>query len=289
MSFVLLTDSCANLTEEIIRRYDIHVVSLRFREGDQEYCSFADGRPRDVSEFYQRMREGAEITTARFSVEDAQQAVEAILRAGNDVLYIGFSSALSGAFANMNTAMNSLRGRYPARKLVAVDSLSAALGEGMLVALAARQREAGKSLEEVTIFVEETKLHVCHLFTVDSPKYLCRGGRVSAASAAVDTILDFKPVLFVDDQGRLEPTGKRQGMKNAIQEILDRMDEVAWKDPENPVYIVHADSYELARYLANYVRATYGTQEIVIAPVDMVIGAHSGPGTLAVFFLGEHR
>ena len=289
MNYVLLTDSCANLPDDIIRRYDIRIISLRFRDGDQEYKSHEDGVTRDVTEFYQRMRDGAAITTARYTVDEAQKAVEAILREGMDVLYIGFSSALSGAFANVNTAMNNLRGRYPERRLVAVDSLAASLGEGMLVMLAARQREQGRTLEEVTCFVEEHKLKVCHLFTVDSPKYLFRGGRVSAAAAAVDTVLDIKPVLHVDDQGRLVPVGKKQGMKNAIQDILDRMDAIALKDPENPVYIVHADCYDRARYVGNYVRAAYGTQEIVISPVDLVIGAHAGPGTLAVFFLAEHR
>lgn len=289
MSYVLLTDSCADLTDDIIRRYDIRIVSLRIRDGEKEYKSYEDGVTRDVTEFYQRMRDGAVITTARFDVSEAQEAVEAILREGQDVLYIGFSSALSGAFANVNTAMNNLRGRYPERRLVAVDSLAASLGEGMLVVLAAREREKGKSLDEVTVFVEEHKLKICHLFTVDSPKYLFRGGRVSAAAAAVDTVLDIKPVLHVDDQGRLIPVGKKQGMKNAIQDILDRMGEIAVKDPESPVYIAHADCYDRARYVGNYVRATYGTQEIVISPVDLVIGAHAGPGTLAVFFLAEHR
>ena len=289
MNYVLMTDSSANLPDELIRRYDIRVVSLSFRDGDNVYKSHENGSTRDVTEYYQRMRDGSVISTSRMSVEDAQRAVEDSLSEGMDVLYIGFSSALSGAFANVNTAMNNLRGKYPNRKLVAVDSLAASLGEGMLVVLAARQREMGKSLEEVTCFVEETKLHICHLFTVDSPKYLFRGGRVSAAAAPVDTLLDFKPVLHVDDQGRLVPIGKKQGMKNAIQDILDRMDALVRRDPESPVYIVHADNYELARYMANYVRATYGTQEIVISPVDLVIGAHSGPGTLAIFFLAEHR
>ena len=289
MNYVLLTDSSANLPDALIRRYDIRILSLNIHDGDREYKSYEDGVTRDVTEFYQRMREGAVITTSRYSIAEAQEAIEAILREGLDVLYIGFSSALSGAFANVNTAMNNLRGKYPERRLVAVDSLAASLGEGMLVVLAAREREKGRTLDEVTVFVEEHKLKICHLFTVDSPKYLFRGGRVSAAAAAVDTVLDIKPVLHVDDQGRLIPIGRKQGMKNAIQDILDRMDEVALKDPENPVYIVHADCYDKARYAGNYVRATYGTQEIVICPVDLVIGAHAGPGTLAVFFLAEHR
>ena len=182
-----------------------------------------------------------------------------------------------------------LKEKYPERRMVAVDTLAAALGEGLLVTLAARQWEAGKSLDEVAAYVEENKLHLSHLFTVDSLKYLYRGGRVSAASAVMGTLLDIKPVMHVDDLGRLIAIGKTHGVKKALQDILRRMDETIWPDPKNPVFIVHADCYDRAEYIANYVRSKYGTEEILINSVDLVVGAHSGPGTLAVFFLADHR
>ena len=289
MNFVILTDSCANLPDEIIRRYDLRILSLSFLDNGKEYKSFENGKTLDVSGFYEHMREGAVITTSCANVADAEEAVEAILQEGKDILYLGFSSALSATYQNVSNAINELKDKYPERKMIAVDTLAAALGQGLLVALAARLREEGKSLEEVAQYIEDNKLHLSHLFTVESLKYLHRGGRVSTASAIVGTILDIKPVMHVDDEGRLIPIGKVRGVKAAVKDILKRMDETIWPDANNPIYIVHADCLDRAEYIANYARTKYGTKEIVIQPVDLVIGAHSGPGTLAVFFLADHR
>ena len=289
MNFVILTDSCANLPDESIRRYDIRILSLSFLDNGKEYKSFENGKTLDVTEFYEHMREGAAITTSCVNIAEAEEGVEAILQEGKDILYLGFSSALSATYQNVSTAINNLREKYPERKMIAVDTLAAALGQGLLVALAARLGDEGKSIEEVAQYVEDNKLHLSHLFTVDSLKYLHRGGRVSTASAIVGTILDIKPVMHVDNEGRLVPLGKVRGVKAAMKDILKRLDDTIWPDANNPVYIVHADCYDRAKFIANYVRAKYGTQEIVIQPVDLVIGAHSGPGTLAVFFLADHR
>ena len=292
MSFEIFTDSSANLSLEQIEQYRLHILSLTFQEKGVpgEYKSFDNGRPIDTTIFYHRMRdENAVYITSCVNTEEARAAIEPVLQEGSDVLYLGFSSGLSATHQNVNAALDELRAKYPERKILDSDTLAAALGQGLLVVLAARRREAGATIEETWRWVEDNKLHLCHWFTVESLKYLRRGGRISAASAVVGTLLDIKPVLHVDDAGKLIAMSKVRGVRAAVKEMFEQMKKTAVRDPDSPVFIVHADNLARAQELADKVRAEFGTKEIHIDSLDLVIGAHSGPGTLALFFLGDHR
>ena len=290
MSFEIITDSSANLPVEIIEKYHLHIISLILRDGEKSSYSFENGRPIDPVPYYRRMRdENAAFTTSCINVSEALEQIEPLVKAGSDVLYLGFSSGLSATSHNVLMALDELRERYPERRIMGCDTLAAAMGEGLIVALAARKRESGASIEETHAWVEENKLHSCHWFTVESLKYLRRGGRISATSAVVGSLLDIKPVLHVDDEGHLIAMDKVRGMRAAVKSLIAHMRETWSGDPDSPVFINHADSPERAQELAERVRSEFGVREIVIEPLDLVIGAHSGPGTLALFFMGSKR
>ena len=292
MSFEIVTDSSASLTMDLIKRYNIHILSLTFHEKNksEQFKSFDNGRPVDTTIFYRRMRdENAEFLTSCVNAADAIMGIEPLLRDGRDVLYLGFSSGLSATYQNVHTALNELRERYPERIILDCDTLAAAMGQGLLVVLAARQRDKGATITETHAWVEEHKLKLAHWFTVENLKYLKRGGRVSATSAALGTLLDIKPVLHVDNEGRLIPVSKVRGVAKAVSEMFRHMKETAVRDKKLPVFINHADCLDRARELADRIRAEFGTEEILIDSLDLVIGAHSGPGTLALFFLADCR
>lgn len=289
MSFVIATDSSANLTDEIIEKYSLEILSLSYLVDGKEYSGYTKGAKTDLSGFYKSMRDGAKITTSCVNVETAKKFLQPYLENGSDILYIGFSSALSATYANVETAAKELAALYPQRKIYTVDSLAASMGEGLLVTYAAMEKEKGKSIEEVRDFVEANKLKLCHQFTVDDLMFLKRGGRISSGTALIGTILKIKPVLYVDNLGRLIPKGKVIGRKASIKALFNKYVEKAYDKKNQLVYISHGDCIEDAQYLADLIRNQSECKDIVINYVDQVIGAHSGPGTLALFFLGNDR
>ncbi|MHB1314894.1 MAG: DegV family protein [Christensenellales bacterium] len=287
--FEIVTDSSANLTNGIIDRYGIHILSLVFRVDEQDFQSYIKGEENDLQRFYVMMREGKAITTSCVNPEVARAGIEPLLKDGRDVLYLGFSSGLSATYQTVCSVIEELRQAYPARMIMTVDTLSASLGEGLLVTYAARMRDEGKSIMEVRDFAEENKLNLCHWFTVDDLQYLKRGGRISAAAAFIGGLLNIKPVLHVDNEGHLISVAKVRGIKKALDALVDHMDQTCFRDMKQLVYISHADYPEGAEYVANKVREKFDVEDIVIHQVDPVIGAHSGPGTVALFFLGSER
>lgn len=290
MTFEIITDTSANLPAQLIERYGLHILSLIMRDGEINYRGFENGRPLDPTAFYQRMHdENAAFTTSCVNTAEALEEIEPLLKDGKDVLYLGFSSGLSATCQNVFTALDELRQRYPERKILGCDTLCASLGQGLIVTLAARMREQGKSIEETYQWVEDNKLRSCHWFTVESLKYLRRGGRISATSAVFGNLLDIKPVLHVDNEGHLAAVDKVRGARAAVKTMLGHMRETFENQPDSPVFIVHANNAEKAEELAERIRGEFGPREIVIAPLDLVIGSHSGPGTLAVFFMGSQR
>ena len=290
MSFEIITDSSANLPAELIEKYNLHVVSLILRDGDKSCRSVENGIPIDPVPYYRRMRdEGASFTTSCVNTAEALEQIEPLLKAGSDVLYLGFSSGLSATSHNVFLALDELRGRYPERKILGCDTLAAAMGQGLLVVLAARMREKGATIEETLQWVEDNKLRSCHWFTVESLKYLRRGGRISATSAIMGSLLDIKPVLHVDDEGHLVAMDKVRGMRAAVKSLISHFRETWCGDPDIPVFINHADSPERVQELAERIRSEFGIHEVVVAPLELVVGAHSGPGTLALFFMGSKR
>lgn len=288
MSFILATDSSANLTDEMIEKYALEILPLSYLVDGIEHVSYVKGVKTDLPSFYKSMREGAKVSTSCVNVETASEFFERFLSAGNDVLYIGFSSALSATCANAETAAANLRNKYPDRKIYVVDSLAASMGQGLLVTYAATEKEQGKSIEEVRDFTEALKLKVCHQFTVDDLMFLKRGGRISGGTALIGTILKIKPVMHVDNLGRLIPKGKVIGRKASIKALYNKYVEKAYDKEKQLVYISHGDCPDDAKLLADMIRES-GCKSIEINYVDQVIGAHSGPGTLALFFLGNDR
>ena len=289
MSFVIITDSSANLTDEIIAKYNLEIMPLSYLVDGKEHVSYVKGEKTDLAGFYKKMRDGAVVTTSCVNTETAKEFFEPYLKAGNDVLYIGFSSALSATYANAECAAAELRKAYPDRKFYTVDSLAASMGQGLLVTYALLEKEKGKSIEEVRDFTENLKLRVCHQFTVDDLMFLKRGGRVSGGAAVIGTILKIKPVLHVDNKGRLIPKGKVIGRKASIKALFNKYVEKAYDKENQIVYISHGDCIDDARFLADMIKTQSKVKEIEINYIDQVIGAHSGPGTLALFFLGQER
>ena len=289
MGYEIVTDSSADLTDELLQEYGIHIVSLSFRVGGEEFPCYVQGQKTDYKQFYDRMRKGEMVDTSLIDMSTCRDIFEGILKRGNDVLYIGFSSALSGSYNAGAMVAESLRGAYPERRIATIDSLSASMGEGLLVYYAAEQRRDGKSMDEVSDWLIENRLHLCHWFTVDDLFHLKRGGRISAATALVGTMLGVKPVLHVDDEGKLVAVGKVRGRRKSLETLVDEMEKTCTNPTEQLVFISHGDCVEDAQHVERLVRERLKVKDVQINYVDPVIGAHSGPGTVALFFLGVQR
>ena len=287
--FVILTDSSADLSEDMVRKLDVQVLPLGFLLDGRAYRNFPDNREMDPHRFYERLRGGELATTNAVNVAQYTEALEPLLQAGRDVLILAFSSGLSTTYNSSRLAVEELSARYPDRKLYTVDTLCASLGQGLLVWYAARERDRGHSIEEVRDWVEDRKLNLCHQFTVDDLHFLKRGGRISAATAVVGSMLHIKPVLHVDDEGHLISIGKARGRQASLKALVDRMEETAIDSGSLTVFISHGDCLEDAQTVADMVKKRFGVQEVYINYVGPVIGAHSGPGTVALFYMGTER
>ena len=287
--FVILTDSSADLGEEMVRKLDVQVVPLGFVLDGQAYHDYPDNRDMDPHAFYERLRKGDAATTNAVNTAQYTEALEPLLQAGQDVLILAFSSGLSTTYNSSLIAVEELSAKYPDRKLYTVDTLCASLGQGLLVWYAAKLRARGGSIDEIRDWVEEHKLNLCHQFTVDDLYFLKRGGRISAATAIVGSMLHIKPVLHVDDEGHLVSIGKARGRQAALKALVDRMEETAIDSGSLTVFISHGDCLEDAQTVADMVKKRFNVQDIYINYVGPVIGAHSGPGTVALFYIGTNR
>lgn len=287
--FVILTDSSADLSAEMAQKLNVEILPLGFVMDNQTYRNYPDNREMDPHVFYDRLRSGDAATTNAVNVAQYVEALEPMLQAGKDVLILAFSSGLSTTYNSSRLAVEELSAKYPERKLYTVDTLCASLGQGLLVWYAARERDRGHSIEEVRDWVEDRKLNLCHQFTVDDLYFLKRGGRISAATAVVGSMLHIKPVLHVDDEGHLINIGKVRGRQAALKALVDRMEETAIDSGSLTVFISHGDCLEDAQTVAEMVKKRFGVEEIYINYVGPVIGAHSGPGTVALFYIGTNR
>ena len=290
MAFAIVTDSSSNLTEEVIDQFDLHILPLTFMVDGEEHHSYLKGQKTDLKQFYTMMREGKIITTSLPNLAESEALMRGLLEQGRDILYLGFSSGLSGTFEATELLMRDLAAEFPERTLCAVDTLAASGGEGLLVWHAVQRARAGASIGEVRDWVEENKLHLAHWFTVDDLMFLFRGGRVSKTAAWAGTMLNIKPVMHVDDEGHLIPLEKVRGRKKSLNALVDHMEKSAVQPiDQQMVFITHGDCLEEAEYVADQVKERFGVKEVVINYVDPVIGAHSGPGTMALFFLADKR
>lgn len=287
--FAIITDSSCDLSAQMAEELELTVLPLSFHMGEKEYLNYLDGRDMSFENFYARLRAGEPSTTAAVNVETFAGAIEPVLQTGKDALVIAFSSGLSNTCNAAQMACAELAEKYPEQKVMCVDSLAASLGQGMLVYYAVQQKRAGKSLEEVRDWVEQNRLHLCHWFTVDDLNHLKRGGRISAATALIGSMLNIKPVLHVDDEGHLISMGKARGRKASLDALVDKMEQSAVNPQEQVVFLSHGDSQQDAEYVASEVKRRMGVKDVVINYVGPVIGSHSGPGTMALFFFGTHR
>lgn len=287
--YEIITESTANLTDDIINEFGIKIISLSYCIGNEVIESYENGKSSDAKAFYERMRQGELASTSQVTRQTYRAAFEQALKNGSDVLYIGFSSALSGSFNSASMVADELREAYSDRKIIAVDTLAASMGQGLLVYYAALFRKQGKTIEEVADWLNANLLRLCHWFTVDDLKYLKRGGRISPTTALVGTLMGIKPILHVDDEGRLVSVGKVRGRRHSVEEIFKHMKETIENPEDQMIFISHGDCLEDAQYLESLIRNEIKVKDIVINYIDAVIGSHSGPGTLAVFFLGSKR
>ena len=287
-NYVITTDNNADLPEEFYKEHQIGCTYFSYTLDGKEYTK-ENFLP--VEEFYSKMRAGSMPTTSQVNPERVRALFEPYLKEGKDILHIAFSSGLSGTFNSCRIAAQELMEEYPERKIRVVDSPSASLGQGLLVYLAQRRREEGADFDSVAQWTEEHKKNIVHLFTVDDLNHLYRGGRVSRTTAILGGMLNIKPILHVDDEGKLIPIGKVRGRKKSLLELVTLMDSKigSYAKSCDTIFISHGDCREEAEFLAAKVKEKYNITTELINDVGAVIGAHSGPGTMALFFVGDVR
>lgn len=284
--FEIFTDSSCDLTDELLAKYGIYVQQL---DVTVDGCDPVANNELNIKEFYAELRGGKCAKTSAVSMQAFKDTMRPIIEEGKDILYIGFSSGLSATYNNGRLALEELKEEYPDSTLLHADSLAASLGQGMLVVYAAELRDRGATVEEVCKFVNDNRLNICHQFTVDDLFFLKRGGRVNAATAIVGSMLGIKPVLHVDDEGHLVSIDKARGRKASILALFNKMKATADLTKYKYVYISHGDCIEDAQLLADTIKEEFKINDVVINNVGPVIGAHSGPGTLALFYYGKER
>ncbi len=285
--YVISTDSTADLPIEYSGEHNIVIQDLSFSFGDEMYRGLSDMEP---AVFYKRMRNGDVAKTNACIPGNVRASFEEILKSGKDILHISFSSGLSASYNVVKIVAEELASDYPERKIAVIDSLSAAPGQGLLVYYCVMNHEDGMPFDENVRQIEALKLHVCHEFTVEDLKYLARGGRISKTTAVLGTIINVKPVLHVDNEGHLINIAKVRGRKQSLNALVENMGKHLSDDFKNEiVFIGHGDSLEDAEYVRDLVKERYGVKNFMLNYICPTIGAHSGPGTIALFYLGSSR
>ena len=287
-AFDIITDSASDLTEEFLKENNVACVPLGFTMNNVNYGG-TDGEKIEPKAFYDALRSGAMPTTYQVTSEAAKEYLEVSLQKGRDVLVVAFSSALSGTCGSFMVAAKELKEKYPDRKIEVVDSLCASMGEGLLVYYVVKKAQQGATIEEAKAFAESVKGNISHNFTVDNLFHLKRGGRISATLAIVGTVLKIKPVLHVDDEGKLVSVGKAMGRKKSLQALADNMAKNQALEEGDPIFISHGDCMEDVEYLIKILNGYFPNREIFVNYVGPVIGCHSGAGTVALFYKANGR
>lgn len=284
--FVISVNSTVDLPKEWLEERNIQVVPLKYTIDGETYT---DMQGLTGKEFFAKLREGHMSVTSQVNPEEAKEILEPFLKEGKDILHLGFSSSLSGTFNSMRIAGEELAEEYPEAKIIIIDTLCACLGEGLLLYKVLELKEEGKNIDEISQWVEENKLHICHNVTVDDLNHLHRGGRVSKATAIVGTMVQIKPIIHVDNEGKLQVIAKERGRKKSLNKIVDMAVIQAQGWENDMVMITHGDCIEDAEYVAGLAREKLGAKEVFINNIGTVIGSHTGPGVVAIFFMGNKR
>lgn len=282
--FLIVTDSTTDLPKKFYEDKEIPVLALSYI---MDGVTYEDGNGLSGKDFFDKIRAGSMPTTSQINPEQARVALEPLVKEGKDILYIGFTSGLSGSYNSVRMAAEELLEEYPEAKIVAIDSLCASMGEGLLLYKAVELKEQGKSFEEIAQWVEENKLHVCHDVTIDDLHHLHRGGRVSKASAVVGSIIKIKPMIHVNEEGKLIVIGKERGRKKAMMSLIDRMEEKSQGFENDVAMIVHGDVEEDAEFLKRQIQERFGIENVIVNGIGSVIGSHTGPGVIAIFYMGD--
>jgi len=288
-TYQIVTDATSDLPLELVGKLDVHVIPMHCAIDGDDYLITADNRNLSSHDFYDMLRAGRVSSTTQVNGETFKAEVRPFLKDGLDVLYICFSSGLSSTYASIRIAIEDLAEEFPERKLRIVDSLSATGGEGLLVYHAVKRMEDGMGLDELAQWIEDNKLHFAHWFTVDDLKFIKRGGRVSATAALVGTVLSVKPIMHVDNEGKLIPVDKVRGRRKSLEELVAHMEKSAIRPADQTVFISHGGTPEDAAYIEKLVRERLGVKNVFIGPVGPVVGSHGGPGIICLFFLAEER
>ena len=286
MSYRIVTDNCCDYPTAMYQDMDLSVIPLTVRFDNQEVSSYSE---KWLKKMYDGLRNGADASTAAANPKDWESVIEPVLADGCDALVLTFSSGLSTTYQSAVIAATELGEKYPDRKIRVIDTLCASLGQGLLVWYACQKRNEGMGFDELADWCENNKLNLCHWFTVDDLMFLKRGGRVSAATALVGTMLQIKPVMHVDDEGHLVKVSTARGRKASINELAKKLGETGLPGENDTVFICHGDCLEDAQYLERLLLEKYGVKKVFLYYTGAVIGSHSGPGTLALFFLGNKR
>lgn len=287
--YQIITDSTTDITADMIKELDLQVIPMCYMMDGKTYHNIPGGGEMTDHEFYEKLRSGKMSTTAQINSEEFTANFTPLLEQGKDILYLAFSSGLSGTCQSAFLAKKELEEKFPERRIEVFDTLCASMGEGLLAYHAAMLKKSGKTMDEVLDWLKENVLHLCHWFTVDDLNHLKRGGRVSAATALVGTALGIKPVLHVDNEGHLINVSKTRGRRASLDALVKEMEETAIDPAEQTAFISHGDCLEDAQYLEQQIREKLGVKKVYINFIGPVIGAHSGPGTVALFFLGKVR
>ena len=284
--FIIVTDSTVDLPESMLEEQGIPVLQLNYVLDGKTY---EERKGLSGREFFDKLREGSMPTTSQVNPEQAKEFFESFVKEGKDILCIGFSSGLSGTYNSERIAAEELSEEYPDTKIIVIDSLCASMGQGLLLAKALKKQREGMTLEELAQWLEENKLHICHNVTVDDLNHLYRGGRISKTTAVLGTLVQIKPIIHMNDEGKLIVIGKERGRKKALNTIVDMMGKQMEGYENDLVMVTHGDCLEDAEYVKSQIQKKYGIQDVVINGIGTVIGTHTGPGVVAVFCMGEKR
>lgn len=290
-TFKIVTDSTADLPKEYLEENNIGCLNLCYLMDGVTYGG-ETGQEMDWKKFYSLMRDGKMPTTSQVNPEEAKKHFEAILAEGyKEILYMAFSSGLSGTYNSGRIAAEEVMEEHPDVKIIVIDTLSASLGEGLFVYRVVEMRKQGKSLEETAAWAKEHIQNFVQVFTVDDLNHLHRGGRVSKATAIIGTLAGIKPVLHVDSEGHLTAINKVRGRKKSLLKLVDYMEEKmgSYRNKNDVITISHGDAEEDAQFVADEIKKRFGIEHFIIGPIGPTIGAHSGPGTIALFFMGDRR